>query len=162
MNTKQKPEKLWFLNSLITVRVSAADGTDGITVLEHQVPFGDSPPLHIHHNEDEIFHMISGEVRLLVGGNEMSLRAGETLRAPKDVPHTFVVVSPEGARWLTITSHGDFERMVRALSVPAACDALPAPLGAPTPEQVAKLAKACRAHGVEIVGPPLSIVRAAA
>jgi quercetin dioxygenase-like cupin family protein len=162
MKTAGKPEKLWFLNTLITVRVAAVEGTDGMTVLEHLVPFGDSPPMHIHHNEDEIFHMISGEVRLLVGGQEMKLRAGETLRAPKGVPHSFIVTSQEGARWLTVTCRGDFERMVRALGRPAERDGLPAPAGAPTPEQVAKLAEVCAAHGVDIVGPPLSSVRAAA
>jgi quercetin dioxygenase-like cupin family protein len=162
MNSKDRPEKLWFLNTLITVRVASADGADGMTVLEHQVPFGDSPPMHIHHNEDEIFHMISGEIRLLVGGQEMWLRAGETLRAPKGVPHSFIVTSQEGARWLTVTCHGDFERMVRALSRPAEYDGLPPASGAPTPAQAAALAAACLAHKAELVGPPLMPVQAAA
>jgi hypothetical protein len=38
--------RIWFLNSCVTVRVSYEDGSDGISVLEHQAPHGDSPPLH--------------------------------------------------------------------------------------------------------------------
>jgi hypothetical protein len=54
---------LWFLNTHITVRISSRDGSDGISVLEHRASRGDSPPLHIHHDEDEIFrrcHVNSG------------------------------------------------------------------------------------------------------
>ena len=49
---------LWFLNTRVTARVSYRDGTDGISVLEHQAPHGDSPPLHVHRNEDEVFHVL--------------------------------------------------------------------------------------------------------
>ena len=53
---------LWFLNTRVAIRISALDGADGISVLEHRASFGDSPPLHIHHDEDEIFHVLEGTV----------------------------------------------------------------------------------------------------
>ena len=80
--------KLWFLNTYVTIRVSAQDGSDGISVLEHRASQGDSPPLHIHHDEDEIFHVLEGEVRYRVGDQERLARAGETLLTPKGIPHT--------------------------------------------------------------------------
>jgi hypothetical protein len=49
----------------------------------------------------------------------VTIGAGETLLAPKGVPHTYRVESREGARWLVITRRGDFERFVHALSRPA-------------------------------------------
>jgi len=49
----------------------------------------------------------------------VTLGAGETLLAPKGVPHTYRVESREGARWPVITRRGDFERFVHALSRPA-------------------------------------------
>jgi quercetin dioxygenase-like cupin family protein len=155
MTKTSSQEKLWFLDTLVTIRVSERDGDDGISVIEHQVPFGSSPPLHVHRNEDEVFHVLSGEARFRLAGEDIAAGAGDTLVAPKGVPHTFLVTSREGARWLTVTRNGDFERMVRATARPAEVDALPPPLP-PTPEQVAALVAACNAHGIALVGPPLA------
>jgi hypothetical protein len=56
---------LWFLNTHVTIRVSARDGSNSISVLEHRASQGDSPPLHIHHDEDEIFTFL--KVRCATG-----------------------------------------------------------------------------------------------
>ncbi|HYG89908.1 MAG TPA: cupin domain-containing protein [Azospirillum sp.] len=147
-------EQLWFLDTHVTIRVSYTDGSGGVSVLEHQARHGDSPPLHVHHNEDEIFHIIDGEVRFRVGDDDLRAVAGETLLAPKGIPHSYLVLSGQGARLLTIT-RGGFERLVRTLSRPAQRSGLPDPSGPPTPEQAEALAQACREHGIELVGPPL-------
>src|SRR5437016_574463 len=39
-----KPLRLWFLDTEVVIRISEADGGDGISVLEHFAPFADSPP----------------------------------------------------------------------------------------------------------------------
>jgi hypothetical protein len=123
-------------------------------VLEHRAAHGDSPPLHIHQAEDEIFHVLDGEVRYRVGDNDRLATAGETLLAPMGIPHTYRVTSPE-ARMLTIT-RGGFESFIRAFGRPAELEGLPSPSGPPTPEQAEALAKACRQFGIELVGPPLA------
>jgi quercetin dioxygenase-like cupin family protein len=145
---------LWFLNTHVTIRVSSQDGSDGISVLEHRASQGDSPPLHIHHGEDEIFHVLEGEVRYRVGDQERLARAGETLLTLKGIPHTYRVESAE-ARMLTITK-GEFENFIRAFGRPAERDGLPDPSGPPTPEQAEALARACQQFGIDLVGPPLS------
>jgi hypothetical protein len=124
-------------------------------VLEHFARFADSPLLHRHTHEDEIFHVLSGTLRFVIHGREVEARAGETLCAPKQVSHTYRVVSADGARWLTITAHGQFERFVRTFGWQPFRSGLPDPEGAPSPEQAAALAAACRNYGIEIVGPPL-------
>jgi len=149
------PARLWFLNTEVTIRVSEADGGDKLSVFEHFAPFGDSPPLHRHLDEDEIFHILSGTLRFDVGGRAIEARAGETLRAPKQVPHTYRVESREGARWLGVTAHGQFERFVRAFGRPPTRAGLPDPSGPPTPEQAEALAAECRKYRIEILGPPL-------
>lgn len=151
-----KSRKLWFLNTMVTIRVGAQDGANGMSVLEHQAPFCDSPPLHVHEREDEIFHVLSGELRCRVGQREFQLHAGETALAPCGVPHTYIVESEGGARWLTMTCGRDFEALVRSVSRLAERDGLPIPAGAPTPQQAAALAAACQAHGIALVGPPLA------
>ena len=150
-----RPQQLWFLNTRVTIRISYTEGADEISVLEHWAPHGDSPPLHVHQHEDEVFHILEGEFRFRVGDRDLRARAGETLLGPKGVPHTYRVESLEGGRMLTITRGQDFERFVRAFSRPAERDGLPERSGPPTPEQVQALASACQEHGIELVGPPL-------
>jgi len=148
-------QQRWFLNALMTVRVPHDEGDDGISVLESLAPHGESPPLHVHHTEDEIFHVLEGRLRVRAGDTEVTIGAGETVLGPKGVPHTYRVESHEGARWLLITRRGDFERFMRAFSRPAERPELPTPQGPPTPEQAEALAAIARAHGIELVGPPL-------
>jgi quercetin dioxygenase-like cupin family protein len=148
-------EHLWFLNTLHTVRVRHDQGEDGISMLESLAPHGDSPPLHVHRTEDELFHVLEGELRFRVDGADIRIGAGESILAPKGVPHTYRVESPAGARWLVITRRGDFERFVRAQSRRAERLALPPHHGPPTPEQAKALAAAAEAHEIELVGPPL-------
>jgi quercetin dioxygenase-like cupin family protein len=149
-------EHLWFLDSLVTIPIRHADGQDGVSVIESSAPYGDSPPLHVHHSEDEVFHVLEGELRLRLGEHEIALGAGETALAPRGVPHTYRVESPDGARWLVVTTRGDFERLVRMVARRAEAPELPAPSGPPTPAQAEALAAACRECRIELIGPPLA------
>ncbi len=151
MNTTQ----FWFLNTFVTVRVAQSEGQDGVSILEHRVPYGDSPPLHIHRTEDEIFHIVEGEFRVQVQGQEQRVGPGTILLARKGIPHTYRAESREGGRFLTVTVRGDFERFVRAMGRPAQCPVLPEPAGPPTPEAIQAFTAAAAQYGIEIVGPPL-------
>lgn len=154
-NIKSAVPALWFGNTLVTINLSASQGTDGICVVEHRMPFGESPPLHVHRNEDEVFHILSGTMRFRVDGRDMVAAAGQTVIAPKGLPHSFRVESPEGAHCLTITQGADFETMLRAASRPAQGATLP-PQGAPTADAIALLTRLAGENGIDIVGPPLA------
>lgn len=148
--------RIWFLNSLVTIRVSQSEGQDGVSILDHRVPCGDSPPLHIHHTEDEIFHILEGEFRVRIKDQELRVGPGDIVLAPKGVPHTYRAECQQGGRFLTVTVHGDFERFVRSMSRPAQHPVLPEPAGTPSPEAIQALATAAARHGIEFVGPPLT------
>jgi quercetin dioxygenase-like cupin family protein len=145
---------LWFFDTLVRIRVAAEDATDGIAVLEHLLPHGDSPPAHIHHAEDEIFYILDGVFRFQLAENQFEVRKGETVIAPRGVPHTYRVESSYGGRCLTVTS-GGFERFVRAISRQATREDLPEPAEAPTAESMRAIVEAARNCGIEFVGPPL-------
>jgi len=149
-----KTTDLWFLDNLVSIRLAGADGSDGVSILEFRGPMGDSPPLHIHHREDEIFHILEGDFRLCGAGKIRTAGAGDIVLAPKGIPHTYRIDSVAGGRYLTITACGDFERFVRALSRPAQRLELP-PSSLPTSAAIVALTATARAHGIEIVGPPL-------
>ncbi|HXY17355.1 MAG TPA: cupin domain-containing protein [Gaiellaceae bacterium] len=153
---------LWFFDTLVDIPVSCTAGDDGMSMVVSLGRRGDSPPYHIHHTEDELFHVLDGEIVLLVDGTTERARAGQSLLAPKGVPHTYRILS-EQARWTVVTTHGDFERFVRAVSRPAETADLPVPSGPPTEEQEQLVTELAEQHGIEFVGPPLeeSIARAA-
>jgi mannose-6-phosphate isomerase-like protein (cupin superfamily) len=149
-------ERLWFLDTLVTVRVRHDQGEDGISVLERLAPHGESPPLHVHRREDEVFHVLEGELRVRAGDGEVRVGAGESLLAPRGVAHTYRVESRDGARWLLVTTGGDFERFMRDVSRPAERPGLPSRQGPPTAEQEDAFAEAARRHEIDLVGPPLA------
>lgn len=148
-------EHIWFLNSLMTVCRSSASGRDGVSVIEFRAPYGDAPPTHVHHDDDEIFHLIEGRMRFRVGDKEFTLEAGQSAVAPKGIPHAFRVESPEGARGLNIMAGPNFENFVRAMGRPAETADLPAP-EAPSRELIARIGEIAARHHMALVGPPLA------
>jgi len=145
----------WFEGTLVNIRVSWDTGDDRVSVIEHFMPYGMSPPLHIHRNEDEVFHILEGSLRIIVDGVESVAYAGQAIMAPKGAPHSFRVESAEGARCLTITSGGDLERMIRENGQPASSASLQK-VKPTKPSLSAALTRSCARHGIDIVGEPLS------
>jgi quercetin dioxygenase-like cupin family protein len=147
---------LWFLDGLVRVRAAGRPG--GVSVLEHEARLGDSPPLHDHRDDDEVFQVLDGRLRLQVGDDELTAGPGDVLTAPRGVPHSYVVET-ERARWLVITPGDGFERFVVAASRPAETDDLPEPTPV-TPELAEGLGRLAAAHGIDLVGPPLALAAA--
>src|SRR5947209_16587472 len=56
-----------------------------------EVPAGDMPPLHLHHDQDEGFLLLDGELSVFLPGREIALTPGEFILAPRGVPHTYRV-----------------------------------------------------------------------
>ena len=87
-------------------------------VTEQLAPRGSGSPLHVHHNEDEWFYVLEGELTIWVDGqDDRRAGAGSFVFGPRDVPHTFIV-SSEQARFLLVTEPAGFEGFVRALADP--------------------------------------------
>jgi len=103
--TSADPISVWFLNTLVKIRVPNTTGADGITIMEHFAPQGDSPPLHIHRNQDEGFVVLDGEILVNLDGKERVARKESTLFAPKGIAHSSCPISwaPGGARRIART-----------------------------------------------------------
>ena len=154
MNEK-RAETIWFKGTLVKILLGRAEGREDISVIEQWLPYGEAPPLHIHRNEDEVFHIFEGTIRFQVGDKQIIAHAGETLVAPKGIAHAFRVESPSGAHCITITTGRDFETLVRTFGAPAISDEFPPPMES-TPEMIEALSQVCRVNGIDIIGPPLS------
>jgi quercetin dioxygenase-like cupin family protein len=144
-----------FNGSIAKIRVSQSENKDAITVIEHKMPCGYAPPLHIHKNQDEVFHILRGRLRFEVGNETFHAQAGDILTAPKGVPHRFIVESLDGAHGLTITTGNDFEAFVSESSSPLMMDFLSA-LPLPGEKELEAVASAAARNHIEIIGPPLA------
>jgi quercetin dioxygenase-like cupin family protein len=70
----------WLMNDEIDPK---AELTLGLAYIEaHQ-----SNPLHLHPNSVEIVHILSGSCEQRLGEKWMTLKAGDTLRIPRNTPH---------------------------------------------------------------------------
>ena len=112
---------------------------------------GHGSPLHVHHQEDEWFYVLSGELTFLVDGQVITATEGSFVYGPRDVPHTFTVSSEE-ARFLLVVEPAGLEDFIRVLSEPAQTLTLP-PASVQPPTMDAMMTAAAE-HGIEILGPP--------
>jgi uncharacterized RmlC-like cupin family protein len=118
---------------------------------EQTAPRGSGSPLHVHHDEDEWFYVLEGELTIWVAGQTVVAPVGAFVFGPRDVPHTFIVSSDE-ARFLLVTQAAGFEGFIRTLATPAAAPEIPpAPTAPPDMEPVLRAAADYR---LEILGPP--------
>jgi mannose-6-phosphate isomerase-like protein (cupin superfamily) len=59
-------------------------------------------PLHVHHADDEAWHVISGALRFRLADREFTAEAGSTVLVPAGVAHTFGNAGPEPSRYVLI------------------------------------------------------------
>jgi mannose-6-phosphate isomerase-like protein (cupin superfamily) len=59
-------------------------------------------PLHVHHADDEAWHVISGALRFRLADREFVAGAGSTVLVPAGVAHTFGNAGPEPSRYIII------------------------------------------------------------
>ena len=103
--TPEVQQAVWFLGALVHVRASGDATAGSLDVLEHQGERGYSSPLHRHLAEEETFFVLDGEVRVEVGGEAHAAGPGAVAFLPRQLPHAFVVTSPQ-ARFLTLHTPG--------------------------------------------------------
>ena len=112
-------EALWAAGSLMIVKATADDTGGGVTITEDVYSADFDSSEHVHPNEEQCLYMLAGSVELACGDDRRSLTPGCFAVLPRGVPHSFVVGS-DGARFLSLTTPGGFEKLARAIGTPAA------------------------------------------
>jgi quercetin dioxygenase-like cupin family protein len=146
---KDEGEARWWFSGLAVIRATGADTGGQMTIVEMTEPPGTEAPLHVHHREDEAFFILEGSATLQVGDETFEVSAGDYAFGPRDIPHKYTV-GEEGCRMLFLcTPGGNFENVVREMSVPAASRTLPPPTDEePDMERIAAVAEA---NGCELL-----------
>lgn len=145
-------EALWFNGGLGVLKATAELTNGRFAAMELLAPKGFAAPLHIHRDEDEIFLVLSGEVRVQHGETVSEAVAGSLVYGPRDVPHSFHVDSAE-ARLLLLFAPAGVEGFFRKGGKSARALGLP-----PADEQFLDrqaLMEIAGSFHQEFVGPPL-------
>ena len=132
--------------SSIDRKVSGKDTAGTWSMFEAHWSQNGGPPLHVHEVEDEWFYVLEGEYVAQVGEERFRLTRGDSLLAPRKVPHTYAHVGDgEGRLLIGYQPAGAMEDFFLELS------------GLSGPPTVSEIQRVFRDHGMEIVGPPLQV-----
>jgi len=143
---------IWFLRNRMTIKATALSTGGAFGLVESWIAPGFSPPLHVHHREDEAFYVLEGEVTMRCGDRTFRGGPGAFVFLPRDVPHTFVVEGDTPARMLTLLTPGGGEGVFIDGGRPPAGEGLPPA----TPPDIEALRRVSADYGAEIVGPPMA------
>jgi mannose-6-phosphate isomerase-like protein (cupin superfamily) len=120
--------------------------------------WGAAPPLHIHHDTDETWYVIDGQLTVFVGDERIEAGPGDFVFGPMGVPHTFLVTSERAEFVVTFAPAGTrgpsgygVDGFFREVAVAVSPGQAPPEPTEPDPED---FARRMLQYGIELVGPP--------
>ena len=112
-------KRYYFDVGLGSVCLSGADTGGAFCLLEISLAPGMAVPRHTHTREDESYYVLSGELEVIVEDKVFVLRGGDSLIAPRDIPHQVRNSGSTENHYLLIFSPSGFEEFIMATGVPA-------------------------------------------
>ncbi len=141
--TSASPRVATWMGTSYRITVNAYDSAGIVGMFESDVPAGGGPPIHIHHNEDEVIHVVSGLYQFWLDGALSIIQPGQSIFLQRGVPHTFRVIGSETGRNLTVLTPGGFEEFF----IEAAAGDLR------MPDRMKELGVLADRYGIEFRGP---------
>lgn len=123
-----------------TPRVSLAQTNGAYEMVHIAGEPGQFVPPHVHQDEDETFHVLSGTVIFTANGEEVEAAAGTTVFLPRGIPHAFKIGGDGPAEMMLSVSPKSLVPMFEQLSQ------LP-----PGPPDPAKVAQICGQYNISFV-----------
>jgi quercetin dioxygenase-like cupin family protein len=147
--TKYRPDPRRYYSdvTLGSILFSGEDTGGAYCLLELWVAPGKGIGRHTHTREDEASFVLSGELEAKLGDDVFILKAGETLIAPRDIPHALRNPGKVPNHYLTVFSPSGFEGFLKAISV-AAPDGAAAPTS-PPPSPVQNVVELAGDYGIQ-------------
>jgi len=144
----------WYKGMLHSQMAGTADNNGAFDFVISKIPRGTEPPPHVHSREDEFFYVFSGEMRVYVGGEVFTVKAGECMFLPRLEPHAWVITS-EVFHFIALLTPGGFTDALIKMSTPA--ERMEIPIDADTPTYAnADLTETIKVHeqyGVRLLTP---------
>jgi quercetin dioxygenase-like cupin family protein len=80
------------------------------SLIENVGPSAGESRYHVHHNEDEAFYVLEGEMTVYVEGEKINAEPGTWVYAPREVPHEFRIEGASPAKFLLLYTPAGFEQ----------------------------------------------------
>jgi quercetin dioxygenase-like cupin family protein len=127
------------------LKISSKDTGGKLSVFDYTGYAKIGPMLHVHLHQDEIFTVIEGEYRFVVGEKDYILKAGQTIFLPRKISHTWLQLTDKGRMIYFLQPAGKMEEFFKHMNNLTE---------KPSPEEMDKIHAA---HGMKVVGPPLTL-----
>lgn len=69
--------------------ISSAETGGAMAAFKQITQPGEGPPVHVHREQTEVFHIIDGTYEFTLNGRSTTLTAGGSILIPAGAPHTF-------------------------------------------------------------------------
>ena len=126
-----KSKRFYFDVGIGSLLLSGVDTGGAYCLMEVSAGAGVSVPRHTHTREDESYYVLSGELEIIVGGKVHVLKAGDSLMAPRAIPHQIRNSGGAENHYLLIFSPSGLDEFLMASALPAPDNA-----AAPTEQQL--------------------------
>lgn len=127
------------------LKISSKDTDGQLSVFEYTGLGKVGPMLHIHMYQDEIFTVIEGEYRFVVGGETYILKPGQTIFLPRNVAHSWIQLTDKGKLIYFLQPAGKMEEFFSYMN---------SLTERPSESEMDRIHKE---HGMKVVGPPLTL-----
>src|SRR5262245_66078627 len=114
-----RSQRYYFDVGLGSLCLSGKDTGGAYCLLDVSLAPGMGVPRHTHTREDEGYFVLAGELEVTVGEKIFVLRPGDTLLAPRDIPHVLRNSGDTTNHYLLVFSPSGFEEFMMATAVPA-------------------------------------------
>ena len=138
-----KPHKAARANSHLDFKVLTNETNRALFIMENRDMVRGGPPRHIHYEQEEWFYFVEGsdEVLMEIGETKLRLKPGDSVLAPRNVPHVWAYLGQQPGRMLfAFTPAARIESFFEETSKPDA--------KVNDPSRFER-------HGMKLVGPPL-------
>jgi mannose-6-phosphate isomerase-like protein (cupin superfamily) len=102
--------------SRIAFKTTSQETGGNLFLIEHSNLLAGGPPLHLHYAQDEWFYVMEGEVFFQVGEKRLRLGPGDSVLAPRKVPHTFTGGTNPSKMLIGFTPAGKMEAFFREMA----------------------------------------------
>ncbi len=138
------PHRAVRADSHLDFKVLTSETNGGVFIMENRDMIRGGPPRHVHLEQEEWFFLIEGgDVLMEIGERKLRLKPGDSVLAPRNVPHVWAYIGDRPGRMLfAFSPAARIEGFFEETSKPGA-----------RPDDPGRF----EAHGMKLVGPPLVV-----
>jgi len=129
----------------LVFKVTGDDTRGALDYFTVEVAPGGGPPLHVHHQQEETIHVLSGRFKVRIGDQFHTLEPGGFAYLPSGLPHAFLNLTDEPAEIIVVYTPGGCQTFYEELG----------PVTRAVSPDRDPVAAIFERHGMSLLGPPL-------